>query len=68
MVSYRQDILSNSHFYLLEVVNDVDADFKKYMEEYLLSENVKWQPGILDGKPVTSAMILPVSFVIGKYR
>ncbi|WPP51916.1 energy transducer TonB [Catalinimonas niigatensis] len=46
------------------VINEVDADFKLYVERLLNRMIVRWEPGIQNGKPITSAVVLPLNFVI----
>lgn len=46
------------------VINEVDTDFKLYVERLLNRMLVRWEPGIQNGKPITSAVILPLNFVI----
>ena len=48
----------------IEVVNEVDEVFKRRVLTFLHDSLAKWKPGQVDGKPVSSTLVMPVSFQV----
>ncbi len=46
----------------IEVINEVDKSLAEQVQRLLTNTSVKWNPGKIDGKPVTSTIVLPVNF------
>lgn len=45
-----------------EVVHEVDEVFKTQVLTFLAKSLVRWNPAKVDGKPVSSTLVLPISF------